>query len=373
MKSKTKLLIGIGFVAALCIGFLMGISVNYPTPETSDLAGTFGKAEKYHKVQMTEKDVQLRTDLVKDTAELRNMIQGLIYFSVFTADVCKDIELTVVAFKAKGMGALKEESETINILQDFSDFIKNNNNTLNSTIVLLTGFYLNDTASMSQDVEKKYNDFGNYVNGLNQKNMLLTDALKDIDNFMLTDKILQANTPELTQLKSIRDQLLIKGLQLGALIGNKKQVRSMIECAVGANGINGLNSKEGFQSGVNSFGIALLLGPVNYTEPGVFYNASSMEFSIVGKPGQIGQTVNDTNSKNNSICTSQSLCYFGKESLEVVLPSYSMQSVLASQALSSSISFNALSMVFASTGQNAFQMGASFNNLSSSMGGYLGC
>ena len=90
MKTKTKLLFAIGLMAALCIGFLIGISVDFPKVNKSDLAGTFGKAEKFHKVQMTAKDIQLRSELLKDTAKLRSMIQGIIYFSIFTEDVCKE-------------------------------------------------------------------------------------------------------------------------------------------------------------------------------------------------------------------------------------------------------------------------------------------
>ncbi|MEI6049884.1 MAG: hypothetical protein WCS03_13345 [Bacteroidota bacterium] len=350
MKTKTKLLFAIGLMAALCIGFLIGISVDYPKLDVSELAGTFGKAEKFHKVQMTAKDIQLRSELLKDTAQLRNMIQGLVYFSIFTGDVCKDIDLTVIAFKAKGMGSLAGESEAVKALQDYSDFIRNNNKALNSTIALLTGFYMSDTSSLSQDVEKNLKDFGTYVNGLNQKNMVLSQSLKSIDNFILTGKTLQANTTELTQLKSIRDQLLIKGLQLGGLIGNNEQVSSMIECAVGANAVNAVYGNQSFQATVDALAIKGFFAAKDLAGMGVLYTGSSNLFSF----GAIGNIVYATGSIGNTIGDKQPLCLLGEETLGVIMSNYPLESVYASQVLVGNVSFNAISGMFKAGGQNAF-------------------
>jgi hypothetical protein len=371
MKTKTKLLFAIGFIAVLCIGFLIGISVNFPKPDNSDLAGTFGKAEKFHKVQMTAKDIELRSELLKDTARLRSMIQGLVYFSIFTGDVCADIDLTIVAFKAKGMGSQAGEGEIVKALQDYSDFIRNNNKTLNSTITLLSGFYLNDTANLSLDVEKNLKDFGAYVNGLNQKNMVLSQALKSIDNFMLTGKTLQTNTKEITQLKSIRDQLLIKGLQLGGLIGNKDQVSSMIECALGVANMNAVNSKGEIQASLVGFGVILaqdLAGVV------LSYSPSSLEFSVIFSQGQVGQAVNAAGNIPNAIGDKQILALYGKETLNIILSNYSMSEVYNSQALTGNLSANAMYGIFAANNvQSVFQSSAGFNSMYNSMGSnYLG-
>jgi hypothetical protein len=371
MKTKTKLLFAIGFIAVLCIGFLIGISVKFPKPDNSDLAGTFGKAEKFHKVQMTAKDIELRSELLKDTARLRSMIQGLVYFSIFTGDVCADIDLTIVAFKAKGMGSQAGEGEIVKALQDYSDFIRNNNKTLNSTITLLSGFYLNDTANLSLDVEKNLKDFGAYVNGLNQKNMVLSQALKSIDNFMLTGKTLQTNTKEITQLKSIRDQLLIKGLQLGGLIGNKDQVSSMIECALGVANMNAVNSKGEIQASLVGFGVILaqdLAGVV------LSYSPSSLEFSVIFSQGQVGQAVNAAGNIPNAIGDKQILALYGKETLNIILSNYSMSEVYNSQALTGNLSANAMYGIFAANNvQSVFQSSAGFNSMYNSMGSnYLG-
>jgi hypothetical protein len=232
MKTKVKLIFAISLIAALFIGFMIGISVEYPNPNKSDLAGTFGKAEKFRKVQMTEKDLQLRSDLVKDTARLRSMIQGLVYFSLFTEELRTNLDMCTISFSAQGMGTQAGESGKIKVMKDYSDFIRNNNASLNATIVMLTAFYGKDGGDASQDVERTLQDFGNYVSNMSKKDSILSQVLVNMDEYLLNSKTLQSREAEFRQLKSIRDQLLVKGIQFGGLLGNKGVVVSRMKYAM---------------------------------------------------------------------------------------------------------------------------------------------
>ncbi len=116
-KTKTKTLLAIGLMVALWAGFLVGINLDNSKPYQADLAGTIGKVEKYRKIQMTPKDIQLRSELVKDTAKLKSLIQGLVCFSVFTEEVCTNIELAIITFRAKGLGAVAGEARQISALR----------------------------------------------------------------------------------------------------------------------------------------------------------------------------------------------------------------------------------------------------------------
>jgi hypothetical protein len=361
MKTKTKLLLAIGLLAALCIGFLIGISVDIPKLNSSYLAGTFGKAEKFHKVQMTSKDIQLRSELTKDTAQLRSMIQGIIYFSIFTEDVCKEIDLTLTSFKAKGLGSQTGESEAAKALQDYSDFIRNNNKTLGSTITLLTGFYMKDTVNLIQDVEKNLKDFGSYVNGLNQKNDVLVQALKSIDSFMAANKALQANTKEIDQLKSIRDKLLIKGLQMGAIMNNKQLVGQMVVLAIGSNspltgtltGNANLYGNIGGKSGID----ATLNAGLNC----LVYNSSLQSFSL-----------NNTLAQSIANGLQQAVIVFGKGDISVNLNNYDIQNVYSSQVVGS-VPLNCINQVFiGGSAQNAFSISSNVSSFYNSMGSNYG-
>jgi len=54
------------------------------------------------------------------------------------------------------------------------------------------------------------------VDNLNEKNSILNQAIAGIDSFLLNNKTLQDNQTAFAELKSIRDELLIKGIQLGS-------------------------------------------------------------------------------------------------------------------------------------------------------------
>ncbi len=374
MKTKTKLLIAIGFIAALCIGFLAGISVDYPKLDKSDVAGTFGKAEKYRKAQMTEKDIQLRSELVKDTAQLKSMIQGLVYFSLFTGEFSNNIDASIIAFKTQGLA-----SDKIKALQDYSDFIKNNNEALKVTIDMLSGFYLKDTADMSWDVEKSLKDFGTYVNNLNEKNAVLSQALRGMDNFMLSNKTLQANKTEFAKLKSIRDQLLIKSVQNSGLLCNKEQADNLIKYALSSQeqlikawgreqliGIYGANeklqvynSKQGIQSFLDSKQLGvIIMSNQNLTGAGslLLYDKSGLQF-LFGDKAQLNSLLMGTSNLQYSLVSDkaqlnlrgtsnlQSIAYSETGKLNIILSNYSLQNILQSKLLDSYLATNSLTRI----------------------------
>jgi hypothetical protein len=366
MKTREKSIFAIGLVAALAIGFLIGISINFPKPNQSELAGTFGKAEKFRKVQMTQKDVQLRSELLKDTAQLKSLIQGLVYFSLCTEDVSTNIDLCLLAFKAQGLGAGSTGMDKISALEDYSGFISNNNKTLNATISMLMSLYTNDSASQSQDVEKNLKDFASYMNTLNQKNKVLTEAMSGFDNFMLTNKVLQSHKTEITQLKSIRDQLLIKGIQLGAALGNKEQVNGLFKVAFdsqeqlrlfdksteSANAVNAhLQSASdlkycasgaiiGFIAGTGSINQVIGRQVGGFAmDAAIFYSKTDLSYIVLSQD-QINNSVNAINAVNavnavnaiNAINASpmQMVATVGSQGLSyIILSNYSLQEVIS--------------------------------------------
>ena len=218
MKKQTKILIGALIVVVLLI---IAISINFPPFFKGKSSGTFGKADKYRKSVITEKDVKLRSELTADTAKLKGMVQGLMYFTVFTQDLSTQIDSCVYVFQSKGLTSTDAGYKNMMALNDYSAFIRNNNKTLSNTIGMLNSFYFKDQADQSADVEKTLRDFQNYVKNLNEKDSVLELALKSMDHFIMTTKTLKDRKAELTQLKAIRDQLLIKELQVCVLVRDR--------------------------------------------------------------------------------------------------------------------------------------------------------
>jgi hypothetical protein len=95
MSKQKSLLIGIGIVAALVIGFLIGISVESPRLNKRSVSGTIGKVNNYRNTQVSEADILLKDELLTDTAKVK-MLRG--YFNFYYVGALKmtaDVELAV--------------------------------------------------------------------------------------------------------------------------------------------------------------------------------------------------------------------------------------------------------------------------------------
>ena len=418
MKKQVKVIISV--VVAIAV-ILLAVSLFFPSVYTGLTSGTFGKAEKYHKVQMSEKDVQLRSEFTRDTAQLKNMIQGLIYFSLFTMDLSKKIDSCVTVFQDHGICSQSGGCAKMNILMDYSDFIKNNTRTLGSTISMLTGFYLKDESDQSADIEKNLREFGNYVNNLNEKDSVLEDALISMDNFMINNKTLRARKTELAQLKSIRDQLLVKGIQLSGVLQDKELSMNLLDYALSSQQDLKIVF-EAVQLGSASLGTSALMnsqkfGSVTYESQisvcsaeqlqeiiqaqqvnavasqkveshqlesaaigshqvgnMVFYSSLTLEFvvkNVSTLDNQLSSALSASIIQRNQDIIGIAIC--SNEGLNLVLSSYPLSSVLQSQNLSSHLSSAQLSNILSSQQElSSICFGSNFVAMSQQLGDVMG-
>jgi hypothetical protein len=160
------------------------------------------------------------------------MIQGLMYFAVFTNDLSTQIDSCVYVFQQRGLTNQEAGYKNMLVLNDFSVFIKNNNKTLGNTIGLLSGFYFKDQADQSADVEKNIREFQNYVKILIEKDSILEQALYSMDEFIVGNKVIRERKTEFNALKSIRDQMLIKTIQFGALVLDRQLTLTLCSYAL---------------------------------------------------------------------------------------------------------------------------------------------
>jgi hypothetical protein len=353
MKTNKKALYIIGLMAALCVGFLIGISIEFPRTDREDVAGTVGKAAKYRKTKMTANDIKLRSELLKDTSQLKEMIQGLIYFSTFTEETCAKIDLAVFGFQTVGLKDQSPNADKMNALADYAKFIRNNNETLNATIAMLSGFYLNDTINQSLDVEKNLKDFGIYVNQINAKDSILSEALLAMDNFLMDGEALQKHLASFKELKSIRDQLLIKGIQLSGLVGNQEQVGILIfygldaqeklNLVLGQEKLERLFSQDKLQRLFSNEELKLILFDKELSLHlfnqedlasglNLIYNQAGLSFLLAegSQVNAVASQAADLQSAGNY----KSLCLLGNEKLDVILDQYNLQRLFMSPALS---------------------------------------
>ncbi len=178
-----------------------------------DAAGTIGKVEKYRKDQMSEKDILLRTEIVKDTAKLTEIIQGLVVFYAYANTLETSIDNRLLDMES--IKAFDEEYDAyIEQMTDFRDFLKNNNDVLYTTVFMLGDFYKDTISESSADVENNLRLFANYVKKMEEKDSILTVMVNNLDVCVeqgCGGKIVSEQ--EIEKLKSIRDELLIRVVQ----------------------------------------------------------------------------------------------------------------------------------------------------------------
>jgi hypothetical protein len=303
MKKQNKIIIGL--IVGVAVIILL-ISFLFPSVYKGLTSGSFGKADKYRQEQMTENDIQLRSDFTKDTAQLRQMITGLIYFALFTDNLSMTIDTCLESYQLQGFDKDPANSQAIGLLRDYSSFLKNNSKTLANTTRMLAALLLRDTLSQSMDIEKNIRDFANYVNQVNRKDSVLMLALVKVDGFLIGNKTLQNKQEEIRNLKAIRDQLVIKSSQYMAMTGNKKELGVVLSYAIQSqaqfNSIGALNVVEVQSSGSLS---AINSRPINATlisgisNLNVAFSAAALQAGFSASTLQAGQAAAKVNSKSD--------------------------------------------------------------------------
>lgn len=347
---KTTIFI-LAVILALCIGFVVGITVDYPKPDESTLAGTVGKVNKYRKTRMTARDIQLRSELTRDTARLKNIIREMVHFSLLTEEMGKTINLSLVACQARGMGTLAGEENQMELLRDYSDFIRNNNHTLNATISMLTGICTGDTADLSYDIEKNLRDFGAYVRNLSEKNQVLNQAVLLMDNFMLNNEVLKTHKSDIAQLKSIRDQLVIKAVELIGLSGTGEQLGRIIESAITAEEKLGVVlGTEKLQYALASEKLAIdakeKINVAETTDLGYILSTGNIALVFAAGTNQIGLLDKTGLQITAAYEKLQVIAIFGQGTVNVAASNYSLQSLTNSELYTQAFTGADISQIF---------------------------
>lgn len=97
MKKLTLMQAVLMALLTLVIGFFVGLYVEYPKTDTSDLAGTIGKTDRYRNVRVTEADIQLRNELLEDTAMKGQYDRYLTYYYYYAVRTSYDLEQVLKA------------------------------------------------------------------------------------------------------------------------------------------------------------------------------------------------------------------------------------------------------------------------------------
>jgi len=204
---------------------LLGISVFLPyscinNVNNENALGTIGKVKKYHKDQMSEKDIKLRSEITEDTAKLLNTINGLIVYSAYSKTLATTIDKDVKELDS--CNCYDGDKADLLEMKKLGEFIENSDPMLEKTILMLADFYNDDVSEASFDVEHNLRNFANFVNQLGEKSEILSKVVDGMDSYIAENIDVKANSQEIEKLKAIRDQLLIRDVQ-GAIVMNNQE------------------------------------------------------------------------------------------------------------------------------------------------------
>ncbi len=82
MKKRNGLILALAVIASLAIGFLVGIMVEIPKVDDTQVTGTIGKVRNYKNVKITEQDIQIKNELLADSVLLKAIGNYFNYYYV---------------------------------------------------------------------------------------------------------------------------------------------------------------------------------------------------------------------------------------------------------------------------------------------------
>ncbi len=221
MKKQVKIIIGVVVVIAVAIAVA---SYFFPRPGGEDASGTIGKADKYRRAQLTEKDILLRDDILEDTAAVGKTLKVMIEFSVYAAQTKMLIDNAWIKPLQKNC-ADAECKEIIAVLQDYSDFVGNNFSLLKNTTDMLGKCYFSGTKEISEDVGSQLISYVNFIDQFLRRDTAFDHAITALNHYIDKGTSVDAKRrQQIEALKQIRDQMVVDNLLVGINTGDQEKV-----------------------------------------------------------------------------------------------------------------------------------------------------
>jgi hypothetical protein len=216
MKSSTKILIGVLIAISFIVGFFIGITVDYPKTNKGALSGTIGRMSNYRDVKVTDKDIQLRSDLMTSEAFLKSYRQFYSFNYSSCVKLCDDIDFAIQA--AEAIPQFKESySSAIENLKEYRQTLEQ------SRLDLLLA---------SSTLQKlKEIDVADLTQIINDANIAITQV-KFKENYLLAfvesiEKFIQGNNPnQYSDLIKAHDRFAINQIITAALTNDKPMLKA---------------------------------------------------------------------------------------------------------------------------------------------------
>ncbi len=211
MKTKGKILMALVILAAVAVGFLIGISVEYPRLNNEDLSGTIGKVKKYSNTKATEVDIQLKDELISDTL-MANSLKGYVTFYYLKAlDLQEIISISVTRANENELFKSKYENR-IAALDNYGEFLKNARGDLSLAVAACQDVKTVNPALLRNSIIQAKNT----IIRMDYNNSVVLDFIDDLENF-----VVENGTDTYPELANTHD-MLTYNQALASVISNDK-------------------------------------------------------------------------------------------------------------------------------------------------------
>lgn len=222
MRQKKNFYTAVAAIAALAIGFVIGISVNYPNVNNNEVSGTIGKVNKYRDVQMSEADIQLRSDLLNDE-QLKQRYED--YYAMHYALAVEQSERIDFAIEAATQNEMFAGNNG-NAIKQLEIFRKKLDEA-RANILLANSAIKNLTPDITGIVMDAINNANISISQIDYNNTAVIEFVEALNNF-----ILDGDGNVSAKLLEAHDLLTMNQLTKALLTNNKPMLKYLDEKSI---------------------------------------------------------------------------------------------------------------------------------------------
>ncbi len=220
MRKTNKLLVL--FTVILALGILMPACNS--GVDKKDAAGAIGKVKKYHKDQMKESDIKLRSEIIEDTAALASTLKGMLLMYVYYDSYLTGLKENAEALR--NLPANEGDQLGAQELDNYCEFVENGNEQLCEVCQMCSDIYNDTVTEYSFDVEQNLRNYVIYLDKLDSRDSLVMESIDMSDAWISSNENDPEKKEQVKQVKKIRDEVLLRDVCNAVVTNNTEKIDS---------------------------------------------------------------------------------------------------------------------------------------------------
>lgn len=180
MKKNQNLLWSLGLFAALAVGFVVGLLIEYPFVDSSEMSGTIARVNNFRNTKAGEGDLALQNTMATDTVLQKNMQNYMKFQYVRSIQLGESIDEAVLASKATPDFSEKT-AQVVRDLEGFSKFLQTSRPILLTAALSMHKAKEADAAALRNIIAQA----SNVVTEMNYRNRMVFDYLNAAEAFIV--------------------------------------------------------------------------------------------------------------------------------------------------------------------------------------------